>query len=118
LQQLRQQQKRLFFVTNNASKSREQYVKRFASFGITIVAEEVFSSSYAAGAYVSTLGLTGKVLVAGTKGLRDELQSSGELYQLHHTCFMTSHQCVLTTHQCFITTDQCFLTTHWCFLTC
>lgn len=41
LSALRAQGKRILFVTNNSSKSRAQYVARFASLGIAASAEEV-----------------------------------------------------------------------------
>lgn len=37
----REQGKRLLFVTNNSSKSRQQYVAKFASLGISVTADEV-----------------------------------------------------------------------------
>lgn len=38
---LRQQGRRLLFVTNNSSKSRQQYVKKFASLGFEAHPDEV-----------------------------------------------------------------------------
>jgi hypothetical protein len=42
---MRQQGKRLLFVTNNSSKSRAQYVKKFQSLGMQVNGSEVRSSS-------------------------------------------------------------------------
>jgi ribonucleotide monophosphatase NagD (HAD superfamily) len=44
LQVMRQQGKRLLFVTNNSSKSRAQYVKKFESLGMQVDSSEVSSS--------------------------------------------------------------------------
>jgi ribonucleotide monophosphatase NagD (HAD superfamily) len=44
LQVMRQQGKRLLFVTNNSSKSRAQYVKKFQSLGMQVDSSEVSSS--------------------------------------------------------------------------
>lgn len=41
LHKLREQGKRLLFVTNNSSKSRSQYVAKFAGLGIEVEAQEV-----------------------------------------------------------------------------
>jgi hypothetical protein len=43
LQVMRQQGKRLLFVTNNSSKSRAQYVKKFESLGMQVDSSEVSS---------------------------------------------------------------------------
>ena len=45
---LREMGKRLIFVTNNSTKSRAGYLKKFLGLGLEITAEEVFSSSFAA----------------------------------------------------------------------
>ena len=52
---LRSQGKRLFFVTNNSTKSRKGYLGKFTSLGLNIAPEEIFSSSYAAAAYLSSI---------------------------------------------------------------
>lgn len=101
LQAFRDRGKRLLFVTNNASKSRAQYVEKFTSLGLQVSAEEIVSSAYAAGAYLAEVpGLLaqggvdagdgasssngdggnaqGKVLVVGTGGFVEELQHAGD----------------------------------------
>jgi len=53
LQKLREAGKRMFFVTNNSTKSRAGYKKKFDGLGLNAVpAEEIFSSSFAAAAYL------------------------------------------------------------------
>ena len=47
---LRSMGKRLIFVTNNSTKSRAGYTKKFESLGLKVNAEEIFSSSFAAAA--------------------------------------------------------------------
>ncbi|XP_074298309.1 uncharacterized protein LOC141629162 isoform X2 [Silene latifolia] len=51
---LRAKGKRLVFVTNNSTKSRKQYGKKFESLGITVSEEEIFLSSFAAAAYLQS----------------------------------------------------------------
>jgi phosphoglycolate phosphatase len=53
---LRAQGKRLLFVTNNSSKSRQQYVSKFAGLGIEVAPAEIVASSYAAAAYLQCIG--------------------------------------------------------------
>jgi phosphoglycolate phosphatase len=47
--------KRLVFVTNNSTKSRKQYAKKFASLGLNVAKEEIFASSFAAAAYLKSV---------------------------------------------------------------
>eukprot|EP00967_Tisochrysis_lutea_P038466 scaffold46104_cov16-Tisochrysis_lutea.AAC.1 len=55
------QGKRLFFITNNSTKSRAGYLKKFQSLGLPVQAEEIYSSSYAAAAYLESINFQKKV---------------------------------------------------------
>ncbi|KAL6577965.1 Phosphoglycolate phosphatase 1A, chloroplastic [Orobanche minor] len=55
LDMLRLKGKRLVFVTNNSTKSRKQYGKKFETFGLNISEEEIFASSFAAAAYLQSI---------------------------------------------------------------
>lgn len=81
LDKLRRAGKKMFFVTNNSTKSRAGYKKKFDGLGLTNVpAEEIFSSSFAAAAYLEKSGFkaTGKkVYVIGEVGICDELDLIG-----------------------------------------
>ena len=48
---LRKLGKKIFFVTNNSTKSRKGYKGKFESLGLNVEPEEIFSSSFAAAAY-------------------------------------------------------------------
>ena len=62
LHEFRRQGKCLLFVTNNASKSRAAYVKRFTGLGLEGITEQhIVSSSYAAAAYLKSIGFKKKV---------------------------------------------------------
>lgn len=50
-----EQGKQLFFVTNNSTKSRKGYLGKFTKLGLNISAEEIYSSSYAAAAYLESI---------------------------------------------------------------
>jgi phosphoglycolate phosphatase len=76
LAKLRAAGKKMFFVTNNSTKSRAGYKKKFDSLGLDIPAEEIFSSSFAAAAYLEQTKFkeTGKkVYIIGEIGICDEL---------------------------------------------
>jgi ribonucleotide monophosphatase NagD (HAD superfamily) len=49
------QGKQLVFVTNNSTKSRAGYLGKFTSLGLSIAADEIYSSSYAAAAYLEAI---------------------------------------------------------------
>ncbi|KAJ9048080.1 hypothetical protein DSO57_1038609 [Entomophthora muscae] len=77
---LRSMGKRVFFVTNNSTKSRQQYAEKFSKLGIHASPEEIFSSAYAAAVYikeVAQLPKDKKVFVIGMDGIRNELDNIG-----------------------------------------
>ena len=81
LDKLRKAGKKMFFVTNNSTKSRAGYKKKFDGLGLDAVpAEEIFSSSFAAAAYLEQTKFkeTGKkVYVIGEVGICEELDLIG-----------------------------------------
>ncbi|PFH32070.1 HAD hydrolase, family IIA protein [Besnoitia besnoiti] len=78
LQALRQRGKRLMFVTNSASKSRQICVDLLTKVGIEAYPEEVICSSYAAAQYVRTTHPdVKKVMIIGEKGLELEFREAG-----------------------------------------
>jgi phosphoglycolate phosphatase len=80
LDYLRSLGKRCFFVTNNSTKSRAGYVKKFTSLGLKVSPEEIFSSSFAAAAYLESKNFkaTGKkIYIIGEVGIEEELDLLG-----------------------------------------
>ncbi|XVF75150.1 hypothetical protein PTKIN_Ptkin13bG0164200 [Pterospermum kingtungense] len=79
LDMLRSKGKKLIFVTNNSTKSRNQYANKFRSLGISVTQDEIFSSSFAAAMYlkVNHFPPHKKVYVIGGEGIVEELQLSG-----------------------------------------
>ena len=75
LDKLRAAGKRCFFVTNNSTKSRKGYLKKFTGLGLNVEAEEIFSSSFAAAAYLeqNPLPPNKKVYIIGQEGIGQEL---------------------------------------------
>lgn len=71
----------MFFVTNNSTKSRKGYKKKFDELGLfDVPASEIFSSSFAAAAYLekSNFKATGKkVYIIGEVGIGEELDLIG-----------------------------------------
>ncbi|KAL2495644.1 Phosphoglycolate phosphatase 2 [Forsythia ovata] len=79
LETLRSMGKKLVFVTNNSTKSRSQYAKKFHSLGISVTVDEIFSSSFAAAMYlkVNDFPKDKKVYVVGEEGILEELELAG-----------------------------------------
>jgi HAD superfamily hydrolase (TIGR01450 family) len=80
LDKLRAAGKRIFFVTNNSTKSRKGYKAKFDELGLSVKPEEIFSSSFAAAAYFEQTKFkeTGKkVYIIGERGIQDELDLVG-----------------------------------------
>ena len=82
LDMLRSKGKRLVFVTNNSTKSRKQYGKKFETLGLSVNEEEIFASSFAAAAYLQSINFPKdkKVYVIGEDGILKELELAGFQY--------------------------------------
>ncbi|KAI9366703.1 HAD-like domain-containing protein [Zopfochytrium polystomum] len=83
LSTLRAMGKQIIFVTNNSSKSRRAYLKKFQSLGLQASEDEIFGSAYAAAYYIRhTLNFAAdkKVFVIGMSGIEEELASEGISY--------------------------------------
>eukprot|EP00002_Diphylleia_rotans_P001214 TRINITY_DN1067_c0_g1_i1.p1 TRINITY_DN1067_c0_g1~~TRINITY_DN1067_c0_g1_i1.p1 ORF type:complete len:195 (-),score=31.38 TRINITY_DN1067_c0_g1_i1:631-1215(-) len=77
LSQLRLQGKKVFFVTNNATKGRESYVEKLTSLGIQASKDEVFGSAFATSYYLKSHGFAGKVYIVGEAGICHEFEEAG-----------------------------------------
>lgn len=79
LDMLRSMGKQLIFVTNNSTKSRAGYLRKFTDLGLSISANEIYSSSYAAAAYLESIRFPKdkKVYVVGEVGILEELDLKG-----------------------------------------
>jgi 4-nitrophenyl phosphatase/phosphoglycolate phosphatase len=81
LDMLRKAGKKIFFVTNNSTKSRKGYLGKFKSLGLEgVEAEEIFSSSFAAAAYLEQTNFKDKgkkVYIIGEVGIEEELDLIG-----------------------------------------
>ncbi|XP_051128655.1 phosphoglycolate phosphatase 2-like [Andrographis paniculata] len=79
LDTLRAMGKKLIFVTNNSTKSRQQYAKKFHSLGISVSEDEIFSSSFAAAMYLKANGFPKekKVYAIGGPGILEEMTDAG-----------------------------------------
>ena len=65
------------FVTNNSSKSVDDYVKKLAGFGIATSREDFMTSSQATAYYLHKHHEGKKLYVCGTESLKEELRMEG-----------------------------------------
>jgi 4-nitrophenyl phosphatase len=70
---------KVLFLTNNATKSRQDYAAYLAKYGIAAKAGDVMTSSFGVAAYVSEkYGKGRKVYAIGESGLKLELEAEAE----------------------------------------
>lgn len=67
------------FVTNNSTKSRQDYQKKLTALGIPSNVEEIFASAYSSAIYISRIlklpAPRNKVFVLGESGIEQELRT-------------------------------------------
>jgi len=83
LDMLRRRDKKVVFVTNNATKSRRNYKTKFDQLGIEAHVDEIYGSAYTAAIYLSSIikiPKDKKVYVIGQSGLEEELREEGIQY--------------------------------------
>ncbi|EGC35089.1 hypothetical protein DICPUDRAFT_152608 [Dictyostelium purpureum] len=74
LQYLRALKKDIKFVTNNSTKTREQFMEKIKSYGIECYLNEIYGSSFGTAIYLNKIGFNNKkVFIIGEYGLQKEL---------------------------------------------
>src|SRR5688500_12930359 len=69
---------RLFFLTNNSTRSRKDYADRITAMGHEVRPEQVMTSAYATALHLKAAGAAGKkVFVVGEFGLEAEMADIG-----------------------------------------
>ncbi|CAI5659415.1 glycerol-3-phosphate phosphatase [Oreochromis niloticus] len=75
---LKENGKRVFFVTNNSTKSRKMYADKMTALGFDVTEDEVFGTAYCCAMYLKTVcKLEGKVYLIGSNAMRQELEAVG-----------------------------------------
>lgn len=74
---IKAQGKRYLFMTNNSSKSVEDYIKKLAKLGIDSCQEDFITSSQATAIYLRQTCPNEKLYVCGTESLKQELRQHG-----------------------------------------
>lgn len=76
---LKQHGKRVFFLTNNSTKTRRMYANKMSTLGFDVTEQEVFGTAYGCAVFLQTAcGLQGqKVFLMGSQAMRQELEAVG-----------------------------------------
>ncbi|KAM8961785.1 glycerol-3-phosphate phosphatase [Pelodytes ibericus] len=75
---LKRQGKRVFYLTNNSTKTRAMYAEKLGRLGFQAEAGEVFGTAYCTAVYLRDMAqLKGKVYLIGGTALSQELGSAG-----------------------------------------
>lgn len=74
---LQQLGKKVFLVTNNSTKSRDEYVAKCAKLGFNCNESQIVSTSYLTVQYLKSINFDKKVYLIGSSGLARELDGAG-----------------------------------------
>ena len=77
IERLRRGGKKVVFLSNNSTKSREDYLAKFERLGIPVVEDDLVLATYATAQYVAREKPGAKVYMVGAPGLRRELELAG-----------------------------------------
>jgi len=70
--------KKVFFLTNNSTKTRKMYADKMALMGFNVTQEEVFGTAYCSAMYLKTVcKLQSKVYLIGSNAMKQELETVG-----------------------------------------
>lgn len=79
LSKLRRENKKLFFFTNNSSRSHREYVRKLGQMGFQVKTQEIIMSTHSLIHYLQERSIR-EVFLLGTPAMRRMLQSA----QIHH----------------------------------
>ena len=77
LNTLRERGVRVAFLTNNASRHREELAARLSGLGFPCATDDVWGSAYIAARYLSRHAPDARVFLVGTTGMRREMREAG-----------------------------------------
>ncbi len=74
---LQKREKKVFLLTNNSTKTREEFKEKFSALGIELSVESILSSAYLTAHYISKEKSSARVYVIGEEGLKKEFVNFG-----------------------------------------
>ncbi|XP_050351403.1 glycerol-3-phosphate phosphatase isoform X1 [Nymphalis io] len=69
--------KKIFYVTNNSTKTRSEFAVKAQQLGFIAEPEEILSTAYLVAHYLKGIGFRKKVYLIGSNGIGDELKAVG-----------------------------------------
>lgn len=69
--------KKVYFITNNSTKTRSGFLEKAHNLGFKITEEGIISTSYAAAKYLEKRQFNKKVYIVGSSGIAQELDAVG-----------------------------------------
>lgn len=69
--------KQIYFVTNNSTKTRLEFLEKAHRLGFNITEDGIISTAYATAKYLQNRNFTKKVYLVGTTGIANELDNVG-----------------------------------------
>jgi len=77
MQRLKEMGKKTYVLTNDSTQTREDVLRNLAGLGFEFEVNQILTSSYLTGAYLTEKFGRAKVCVVGEEGLRRELEAAG-----------------------------------------
>ena len=77
INKLRSRGKRVFFATNNSTKTRHEFLQKLTKLGYEANLDELFPTSYSTAVYLKSIGFDRKVFIVGHSGIAEELADVG-----------------------------------------
>ncbi len=74
---LQKREKKVFVLTNNSTKTRDEFKAKFSALGLNLPLESILSSAYLTAHYLSTEKSSARVYVIGEEGLKKEFVNFG-----------------------------------------
>ncbi|GAB0100717.1 phosphoglycolate phosphatase [Sergentomyia squamirostris] len=69
--------KKVFFVTNNSTKSRDEFLKKATDLGFNMTRDGIISTAYLAAQYLKHQGFSRTAYIVGSQGIVQELDAVG-----------------------------------------
>jgi HAD superfamily hydrolase (TIGR01457 family) len=128
INQLIANQKQVYFLTNNSSSTRQNYVEKLRRMTIDVDESRIYTSAFATALYLKEIGAAGRnAFVIGESGLQQEIRSVGlntfldptkvqanEIdyviagidWQFSYAKLAFGHECLVHGHAAFIATNR------------
>jgi len=77
IKRLKEEGKRIIFVSNNCGRSRRMFLEKLRNFGLEVSKDEILPATYATARFIANEKKNAKVFTTGEEGLKEELRDAG-----------------------------------------